>query len=113
MDGKMYQARSGTVVFEKGEKEKQISFKLIGHPTWEVMLEFLVTLDHDNVVGAVVSGSLTSARVKIIGTAMFHGPSAGALDAESPKSKKQGKTFCSRHRRFSYGFIPYFACAEL
>ena len=44
-----------------------------------------------------------------------NGPSAGALDAESPQSKKQEdeKVFWSRNMCFSYGLARYSACAKM
>ena len=44
-----------------------------------------------------------------------YGPTVGALNAESPKRTfpKLQKVIWSRNRCFSYGFLPYFACAKL
>ena len=45
-----------------------------------------------------------------------YGPSAGALDAESPKSKNyknKRKHLLVAKQAFSYRFVPYFACAKL
>ena len=42
------------------------------------------------------------------------GPSAGALDAESPKMKiTKNNIFRSPTKYCSYGFAPSFACAKL
>jgi len=64
--GYKYEAVSGCLVFESGEREKAIAIRLLDHPTWDATVEFEVVLKQEGIVNATLTGFGKVCRVKIM-----------------------------------------------
>jgi len=69
--GKSYVHTSGTVIFEPDENEQEIRVPLVDNDVWDTTLEFLVELQTENLVNAVLGRYLWQSRIKIIDNDAF------------------------------------------
>lgn len=69
--GVRYEATSGVLDFEPGERIKPVQVPLIGSDAWESVTEFHVALDSEGLRGASLGPYLSQARVKVIDNDMF------------------------------------------